>query len=738
MVPREDFTPFGLVANPGAFARSWHDGSGGTFRATEQRPGFGWLEPWQLRPRRAFGLELGFEQDGRRFLTRADFTAVALTSPYHSANLFEYAWLYGTVSYRVRFSCGGPRTLVARWEVRNDGPDSQPIRAIHVVWAWTSAKEQELYAGVDPPTFASDLDPVLIGRARELPSWGDVAEERLAGQPGRTGRSYHPLELTLRPGDEVGWTQALGRDGEQAAFQAVVEQPAREAALVAEDEEFWATAPQLGGDWPAEFRRGFVYDLETTRLCLQPAGGIFADVWPAWMVNWPRVVLAEGSLDMLRLSFARPDLAKRAVLSLFRDTPGPNVPCVFKHGEPNMVATDGAVCGTSPAWCVPFHNLRQLYLRTLDRAWLAQLYPHLAAYVRWWVEHRSDSDGWTVYKCTWEAGEDNSTRLDPAGEGDHVISQYARPIELQASMAHAAATLRFFAAELGRAGDGPWSGLERAALARVHRLWDAAEGRFRDLDSRRDAFIEPAGRNDYWGTDPRRFSALALTPLLFGQTDREQEAALRREIEHYDRPPWCDWPSWSYIVLEAASRAGWYDFAGQMAYGICRRVYAENDRRDLATWERPLPGVAREYWPSDLATWDASEGYGWGATTASYVVRQLCGFYESEATTACAFRLAPAFPDELIAGRALAIGPIPYRGRLLWLRYRDIDQAALELELRLDRPERLRVQDGARGHLLLNAAPASEHRFRVARARPLRVEVGSPGASPTSTTSWGA
>jgi hypothetical protein len=177
-------------------------------------------------------------------------------------------------------------------------------------------------------------------------------------------------------------------------------------------------------------------------------------------------VLAEGSLDMLRLSFAQPELAQRAVLSMFRDAPGPNVPCVFKHGEPNMVAADGAICGTSPAWCVPFHNIKLLYLRTLDRAWLAELYPYLAAYVRWWAAERADAEGWTVYKCTWEAGEDNSTRLDPDGEGDHVISQFARPIELQASMAHAAATLGFFERELGPGlgGEGDWHSLEPAAL----------------------------------------------------------------------------------------------------------------------------------------------------------------------------------------------------------------------------------------------------------------------------------
>ena len=74
----------------------------------------------------------------------------------------------------------------------------------------------------------------------------------------------------------------------------------------------------------------------------------------SWMAAWPRVVLAEGVLDMLRLAYADPALAQRAVLSLFRDAPQPNVPCVFEGGEFNMVAADGSRCGTSPAWCLPF------------------------------------------------------------------------------------------------------------------------------------------------------------------------------------------------------------------------------------------------------------------------------------------------------------------------------------------------------------------------------------------------
>ena len=62
--------------------------------------------------------------------------------------------------------------------------------------------------------------------------------------------------------------------------------------------------------------------------------------------------------------------------------------------------------------------LELLYLRTLDRSWLAQVYPYAAAYIEWWLEHRVDAEGWLVYKCTWESGEDGNPRLDPGGSGD--------------------------------------------------------------------------------------------------------------------------------------------------------------------------------------------------------------------------------------------------------------------------------------------------------------------------------
>ena len=723
-LPTDDYTPFGLVANPWAEARSWESGTGGTLRTTEQRPGLAWLEPWATGPRQARGLELGCALDGRELLTRTDLQPFDLSSPRRAAHFFEYRWQLGGPDWWARIFLAGPDALVARLTLRNSGPAPRQARLWLAHWLWARA---------DQP--AGTLE--RLARESELqtdPSVGQPVEparlmaERVAGRDGQALRYGRWLELTVDSGAELELLAALGRgpDARRAAVAGLAAAPAREAALLAEQADFEADCPRLAGDWPPSFRRGLVYDFETTRQCLQPAAGIFRDVWPAWMVNWPRAVLAEGTLDLLRLSFAQPELAQRAVLSLFRDAPAPNVPCVFRHGEPNMVAADGAICGTSPAWCVPFHSLRLLYLRTLDRAWLAELYPYLAAYLRWWQEHRSDRDGWTVYACTWEAGEDNSPRLDPNREGDHVISAYARPVELQAAVAHAAATLRGFARELGRSAEeaAAWSAVEQAGLARVQRLWDPAGGRFRDWDVRRGGFIEPSGQADYWGADPRRFSPLALTPLLFDQVDAAQRAALRAEIQHYTRPPWCDWPSWSYVVLEAASAAGWHAFAGRAALATLERVYAENDRRALTPFERPLPGAAREYWPSDLAAWDASEGYGWGATTASLLIRQLCGFYESPETDRWAFRLAPGLPAGYGAGRRLELGPLPYRGRRVHLAYAWDGAGRWQVEVTVPGSERIEARAGRTGRPLAAGAGREACRLALAPDETAIVELG--------------
>ncbi|MBV9135061.1 MAG: hypothetical protein JO318_20305, partial [Chloroflexi bacterium] len=461
-----------------------------------------------------------------------------------------------------------------------------------------------------------------------------------------------------------------------------------------EDAAFLANCPQLTGDWPAHWPEGLHHDFQTTRLLVQPAGGIFSDVWPAWMAAWPRVVFAEGTLDMLRLAYADPDLAKRAVATMLRDAPSPNVPCVFRDGEPNMVAAEGSRCGTSPAWCLPFVNLQLLYLGTLDRAWLAQIYPYAAAYLEWWLAHRTDPDGWLVYKCTWESGEDGNPRLDPTGSGDADISQLGRPVELQATVAHAAGVLAFFAAELGEDATR-WQNLAADYRGRTRSLFDRAEQRYRDALIRGE---HPDCTDTlYWGVDSCRNSAQSLTPLLLGLPLPESE------VERHIAPPWTLWPSWTWSVVESAAAAGLYQRVGELAFDTIDRVYRVTTRRELGSLRRPMPGCSPEFWPEDWRSYGGSDAYGWGATTANLLIRHLFGFKESLDTSVCVFDLTPAFPPHMLrAGAEYGVHHLNYRGLAFDLTYTVLDNERLRATVDLARANRvIELRNGERRTLRL-------------------------------------
>src|SRR5205823_3168352 len=137
--PRDDYTPFGLLANPSAQARSWVEGSGGVLRATEHHPGFGWLEPWATRPAHGVSLEIGFEHGGERFLGRDAFTPLSLSSGYHSGNLFDYTWEHAGLGYEVRFFRLGPHTIVGRWRITNPNSEALNARLLVGVCVWFEA-----------------------------------------------------------------------------------------------------------------------------------------------------------------------------------------------------------------------------------------------------------------------------------------------------------------------------------------------------------------------------------------------------------------------------------------------------------------------------------------------------------------------------------------------------------------------------------------------------------------------
>ncbi|MGE3912399.1 MAG: hypothetical protein AB7K36_23760 [Chloroflexota bacterium] len=711
--PADDYTPHGYLANPSAFARSWSHGEGGCLRTSRQHLGVGWQVPWALKAQASADLVVALECDGERLVTRADFEHHELSSPHHTSQLMTLRWqAFGQV-WDASFVRVDADTLGLQlvWSPAPDATPQAVAPAVQLTIGVVGWRQPE-YGG-RPETHGSFVDlgePFgafqLVADVAwiedqagslhgvQIPAVGpsailtaDAAQAAVAFSLDLTPSTGAAVNALMRRALRAG--QAAPPDGSLGSAGALVGEAIGRARTA--DARFWSGAARLVGDWPDHWRRGWVYDLETTRMCIFSAGGVFTDVWPSWMIQWPRAVIAEGTLDMARLAYGSHSLAMRATLSLFRDAPADNAPCIFQHGEPNMVAADGSICATSPAWCVPFYNLERLYNVTLDRAWLAAIYPYLTRYLDWWLRERTDTAGWAVYKCTWEAGEDDTPRLDPERRGDNVVSAFVRPVELQAAMALSAGVLARFADALGAAADAErWRTIQVEFAARTARLWDAETGRYRDWDVRANAFLAASspGEENYWGVDPCRYSALAFTPVLAGLTGPDQQDGLRRELRHYAGPPWTLWASWSSIVLEAATLLGERTLASDIAAGIIERVYAELDAREILHPTHPTPGVAREFWPLDLDSWASCEGYGWGANTATLLMRQVFGFLEGPATAHDAgqpsgtgwgagvlrFSLAPCLPREfLVPGKEYRVANLPYQGGTLALGYRVSD-----------------------------------------------------------------
>jgi hypothetical protein len=187
----------------------------------------------------------------------------------------------------------------------------------------------------------------------------------------------------------------------------------------------------------------------------------------------------------------------------------------------------------------------------------------------------------------------------------------------------------------------------------------------------------------------------------------EQAAALVSHLLEFNRPPWTYWASWTYTVVEAARAAGAFEVAGRIAYDVLASVYPTLDRREDAN-VGARPGTSHEWWADDLSrTTVLNETYGWGATTATLLLRHLFGFGPSQDTSRVAFELAPALQSELMTpDRCLGFANLHYRG------------ATLDLELVV----------GSRGALIAKLTPGSPATVSVAGDKGY-VPVGAVGQS---------
>lgn len=700
--PTDAYTPYGYLHSPDHVARSWDDASGGMIRTSERFLGMGWA---YVHPRRAVFLCAGLELGTAKLHARADWAAHGLHASHHSSQLMTFRasppGCMLTLTY-FRLHTG---VLVAHAIVHAEaaitGRWGWLLDADHVSGRWKVSDGCATLAGREPHALL--IRDAAIRRLERRPLPGAWTPFHLGA--GDVWERWALLSNRPTAPDERRWHSVGTMEGERRR----------------DDDAFWSRCPRLMGDWPEHWRRGWVYDMETTRLLIQPPGGVFGGEWPTWMVAWPRAVLAEGALDLDRLGLAEPQRAQDALLTFLRDTPGDQIPCVFRDGEPNMVAADGAVCGTSPAWCLPFLHIGRLLRRQPDPERIAKIAPLLARYLRWWLAERADGAGWLSYHCTWESGEDDNPRLDPHGTGDGIIQGRTRPVELQAAMALSAGILRDMFQQIGETTEAAhWDGVAREYAARVQALWDGATGRFRDWDVRANRFVE--GSSTYWETDPNRFSPLSLTPALLDLPE-EQRAALRRELDHYDTAPWRWWPSWSGTLGEVAAALGRDVWAARFVEKIVDRVYRENDRRAQMPDERPTPGGAREYWPEPLGKFTGNDAYGWGAETLPLLLRHIVGFREDDAGwRGVRFTLVPGLPEGWRGAYTLA--NIQYRAVALDFTYTVADDGAMTAEI-VSRPPRLCRVTTADGTTLLDAPAGRRASFPVRNGERYAVTLGT-------------
>jgi len=630
--PADDYTPHGYLDLP-THCRNLHPL--GVLRSHDV--GFRWHFP-------AYGGMYG----GRRETYRAGFRvalddALAIAdfetigAPYHSKDLVRFDLAHRGTRLTVDWTAVGEHAL--RATIRRDAATPAARISLHVEYTrlvsangeWGESglvgrREDDrliLQSFEDGDAFVlwTSHPATLLGITSDAASATSWLSQPASGEPpvdpvtilgarGDTVALYAALDVSDAFPGEIEAILARGKtvpeamqNLESARRHASVDLAAKRAA----DTAFWSTAPRLSGDWPDHWRRGLVYDLETVRMMVKPPVGIYTHPWDAMQIQAPRVVLAEAAIDALLLSYADPALAQTLLLGVFADAPAPNVPCSREDGSFNMVAADGAICGTAPQWGYPWLVLDWLFSIRPDPVWLANLYPHLTAYLDWWWRYRRDSDGWLVHACSWESGQDESPRFgdQPLGGGHPV--RHLRAVDLHAAYAHAALVMHRFAAILDLTHDvAKWNAIATELRQRTSALWNGQ--RYADVDAKTGQFTTI--------DDP-----MLLAPLFLDLDGPDRTRASATSVTAIDADDLV-WPMFAWTAIGAALSIGETDLAADLAAAVCDRAYRFWDARTESDGGT-LPGIASEYWP--LSGRCGGEGYGWGAFTTHLVLHVLIG-----------------------------------------------------------------------------------------------------------------
>jgi len=666
-------------------------------------------------------------------LTPADFAreAVTLSAPYHSKNLFTYAWELDGVQFNVRFLLEQEHALAAIVEMENSISFDLDCRLFAVLnyvrrldasGYWEEGLTARYDAGDEMLVARAFSEGTLIGLAGGAKPAGYVlghsdADVRHAmedesllrtesgsrdylvtvGGAERTNtiggalafdvplkaESAETLTLRLIRSETEAGLRELRATGDEAV-------QAQLTYRLADDDAFWSKAVRLGGDFPPAWRRGLVYDVETLRMNVREPVGIYTHRWDAMQIQGPRTVLAEAAIDAMLLSYADPATAREVMLGTFADAPGPWVPCTREDGSANMVAHNGFPCGTAPEWGAPFWVLEMIYRREPDREWLAELYPRLVAYIEWWREHRCDDEGFAHHLCSYESGQDMSWRFGhQLGGGDDVTR--VRSVDVTAAMTYSYGVLAAFARELGKASEAEqWAAHRDAFAARTGKLWH--DGWYHDYDREAGGFTP--GRD-----------VMHLAPFFYRLAPAEHAKAVSSLVETMctDRRP--EWSTFTFMLIEAAFEAGLRAPMGELARRLVDYIYTTIDARTQGP-NMPLPGVQHEYWP-ESRTWGA-EGYGWGTFSIYLVLRTMFGFRE-RLDGRPGFIVAPSVPGTLMQpDKRYVVHGLKVHGHTFDLAYSVVDEQWMEIEVTF-------AGDAAPANVRVNDARTEETLFQGKR-----------------------
>ena len=742
MIPRDDFTPHGYLDNP---AHAWKLNPGGVLRS--QAPlGMGWLVPnlgsYVLNQfQYSAYLHVGLKINDLVLITPEDFRLhrCTISSPIHTKNRLAYTCQIAQydLTLTVSYCLMQEHVLGCTIEISTllDYPLPLTCYLIHQhthnphtsrLWehGWYALQERAeghatLGLASEGDAFTHGLQAVgtstltygemgFCSTLSEISAWAGGARihspnvtqrEQESGWQMRVVALPYTLTVGARTDAPIVLNAALARgvsqDHAQRSWRGGLENCVHVAEELRQaDEQFWRSAPQLSGDWPAHWRRGLVYDLETLRMVIRQPLGEVPGHFDGMQIQAPRLVLAEAALDVLFLSYADPELAAEVLLTHFASAPRPNLPCMREDGSYNMVADDGQICGTAPEWGYPLWCCHQLWLRSGNLDWLRQLYPGASAYLRWWLEQRRDRAGYLVYACSWESGQDVSSRFGPQQTGGTII-QHVQPVDLQASMAQGAAILAQWAQILAdAASDEPqrsssiaehayWTDIAEEFTVKTQLMW--REGWFRDYDASANV----------WSSER---DAMHLAPVFCGAAApghvEQVRPILAEPPRHSSQWAPLSWPPVVLTLIGATAAAQMHHEAAELAYRFIDASFRSTDRREPDE-HGGLPGVTREYlraitsgkWGEIGYANAGIEGYGWGALSIHLLIRHLFGLHATDPNTIV---LAPTLPQTLRRPRATyTIAPIPWGKYALSLtcRVKSVDSYEATLQVRPRTPE---------------------------------------------------